>query len=72
MMSNPIFSALKNQAPVNPFAQIINEAKQFKKTFTGSPKDEVQRLLNSGQMSQLQFNQLSQMAQQVLQAMGED
>jgi hypothetical protein len=68
-MSNPIYNNFNNNQ-VNPFAQIIQEAKNFKNTFKGSPKDEVQRLLNSGQMSQQQFNQFSQIAQQVLQAMG--
>lgn len=56
----------------NPMADLIRQAKQFKKSFNGSPKDEVQRLLNSGQMSQQEFNRLSQIARQVVQAMGED
>jgi hypothetical protein len=56
--------------PQNPFQQIINEAKEFRKTFNGNPKDEVQRLLNTGAMSQAQFNQLSQIAQQIVGAMG--
>jgi hypothetical protein len=58
--------------PMNPMAQLVRDAKAFKKSFTGNPKDEVQRLLNSGQMSQQQFNQFSQIAQQVVQAMGDD
>ena len=59
-------------APINPIAQLVRDAKAFRKSFTGNPKDEVQRLLNSGQMSQQQFNQFSQIAQQVVQAMGDD
>jgi hypothetical protein len=59
-------------APINPMAQLVRDAKAFKRSFTGNPKDEVQRLLNSGQMSQQQFNQFSQIAQQVVQAMGDD
>lgn len=66
-MSNSIYNSMR---PQNPFQQIINEAKEFRKTFNGNPKDEVQRLLNSGQMSQAQFNQLSQIAQQIVGAMG--
>ncbi|MBR5823621.1 MAG: hypothetical protein IKY67_05730 [Paludibacteraceae bacterium] len=69
-MANPLYNAMGNQS--NPMADIIRQAKDFKKSFTGNPRDEVQRLLNSGQMSQQQFNQLSQIAQQVVQAMGED
>lgn len=68
-MSNSIYNSMR---PQNPFEQIINQAKEFRKTFNGNPKDEVQRLLNSGQMSQTQFNQLSQIAQQIVGAMGND
>lgn len=69
-MSNPLFNNLGNN--VNPMVDLIRQAKEFRKTFKGSPKDEVQRLLNTGAMSQQQFNQYSQIAQQVVQAMGED
>lgn len=71
-MANPLYNMFGGNAPINPMAQLVRDAKNFKKTFTGNPKDEVQRLLNSGQMSQQQFNQFSQIAQQVVQAMGND
>ena len=69
-MANPLFNTLGHQP--NPLTDIIRQAKEFRKSFTGNPRDEVQRLLNSGQMSQQQFNQLSQIAQQVVQAMGDN
>jgi hypothetical protein len=53
----------------NPISELIRQAKDFKRSFNGSPKDEVQRLLNSGEMSQQEFNRLSQIARQVVQAM---
>ena len=68
-MPNPLYQAMGNQP--NPMADLIRQAKEFKKSFNGNPREEVQRLLDSGQMSQQQFNQLSQIAQQVVQAMGE-
>jgi hypothetical protein len=71
-MANPLYNMFGGNAPINPLAQLVRDAKTFKKTFTGNPRDEVQRLLNSGQMSQQQFNQFSQIAQQVVQAMGDD
>lgn len=72
-MANPLYNMFGgNNAPMNPMAQLVRDAKNFRKSFTGNPRDEVQRLLNSGQMSQQQFNQLSQIAQQVVQAVGED
>lgn len=67
-MSNPLYNAMSQQA--NPFAQIIQEAQRLKNSFNGNPREEVQKLLNSGQISQQQFNQFSQMAQQIMQAMG--
>ena len=71
-MANPLYNMFGGNAPINPIAQLVRDAKAFKKSFTGNPKDEVQRLLNSGQMSQQQFNQFSQIAQQVVKAMGDD
>ena len=67
-MPNPIYNSIANQN--NPFMQIMQEAQNLKNTFKGNPREEVQKLLNSGQMSQSQFNQLSQIANQVIQAMG--
>lgn len=66
-MANPLYNMAINN---NPFAQIMQEAQELKDTLKGNPRDEVQKLLNSGAMSQQQFNQYSQMAQQVMQAMG--
>ena len=71
-MANPLYNMFGGNAPMNPMAQLVRDARAFKKSFTGNPKDEVQRLLNSGQMNQQQFNQFSQIAQQVVQAMGDD
>lgn len=68
-MANPLYQAIGNQT--NPMTDLIRQAKEFKKSFNGNPREEVQRLLNSGQMSQQQFNQLAQIAQQVVQAMGD-
>ena len=54
----------------NPFEQLMQQAQEFKKQFNGNPRQEVERLLRTGQMSQSQFNQYSQIAQQVAQMMG--
>lgn len=63
-MSNPIYDAMGNRAfGNNPFA-MVQQFNQFRRNFTGDPKQTVQNLLNSGQMSQAQFNQLAQMANQ--------
>ena len=67
-MANPLFVQFGRQQ--NPFSALINEVESFKNTFSGSPKEEVQRLLNSGQMSQEQFNRFSQVVQQMAPYMG--
>lgn len=69
-MTNPLYNNFSNQS--NPMVDIIRQARDFRKQFTGNPRQEVERLLQTGRMSQQQFNQFSQIAQQVVQAMGED
>lgn len=71
-MANPLYNMFGSNTPINPLAQLVRDAKAFRKSFTENPKDEVQRLLNSGQLSQADFNRYSQIAQQVVQAMGDD
>lgn len=44
---------------------LISQFQNFKKNFSGNPKDVVQNLLNSGKMSQEQFNILRQQAEQL-------
>lgn len=67
---NPLFNAMGGQT--NPMADLIRQVRDFRKQFTGNPRQEVERLLQTGQMSQQQFNHFSQMAQQIVQAMGDD
>ena len=65
-MSNPLFNALSGGMPQgNGPMQMIQQFQQFRQQFQGDPKQEVQNLLNSGQMSQQQYNQLQGMATQV-------
>lgn len=67
-MSNPLFNTFGNN---NQFGDLIKQAQAFKRQFANiNPRAEVERLLNSGQMSQQQFNEYSQIAQQVAQMMG--
>lgn len=66
-MPNPLFNAMGKQP--NPMTDLIRQARDFKKQFNGNPRQEVERLLQTGQMSQKTFNELSQIAQQVVQLM---
>lgn len=55
----------RQQPPINSgLANMMSQYNQFKNTFSGDPKAKVQELLNSGQMTQQQFQQLSQAATQ--------
>lgn len=64
-MANSLFTQFGNQPPNNGLMQIMAQAQDLQKTFEGNPREEVERLLNSGQMSQDQFNKFAQMANQI-------
>lgn len=61
-MSNPLFNQMNN----NPMAGFMRELEQFKNNFRGNPRDKVQELLNSGQMTQQQFNELAQQTNEIM------
>lgn len=64
-MSNPLFNALGGGMPQgNGPMQIIQQFMQFKQNFKGDPKAEVEKMLQSGRISQQQLNQVQQMAGQ--------
>ena len=63
-MSNPLYGQFGGQQ-ANPMQQLVADAMQLKKTMQ-NPRAEVERLLQTGQMQQSQFNQLSQIAQQIV------
>ncbi len=66
-MPNPLFNALgggRMPGPMGQFGQMMQQFQQFRQSFQGDPKAEVQKLLQSGKMSQQQLNQLQAMAQQ--------
>lgn len=57
MATNPLYNLL------NPNMQgILNQFQQFKQMFHGDPKAQVQQLLNSGKVSQAQYDQAVRMA----------
>ena len=67
-MSNPLFGMMGgNQPQMN---GLMQRFQQFKQAFTGDPKQRVQDLLNSGRISQQQYNQAVQMAHQLQRMMG--
>lgn len=69
-MGNPLYQQYKQQKSNSQYAQMYEQIKQFGKTINGNPRDIVQNLLNTGQMTQAQFNSYSQTAQEIIQGMG--
>ena len=63
-MANPLFSALGGQQ-TNPMQQLVADARKLRQTMQ-NPRAEVERLMQTGQMSQAQFNQYAQIAQQIV------
>jgi hypothetical protein len=61
-MSNPLFQMMGNQP--NGMQQMMQRFQQFQQTFKGDPRQQVQQLLNSGRVSQAQYDQAVKMAQQ--------
>lgn len=63
-MANPLYGQFGGQQ-TNPIQQLVADARKLRQTMQ-NPRAEVERLLQSGQMSQQQFNQFSQIAQQIV------
>lgn len=66
---NPLYEQMQN----NQFAgggNMLQRFQQFRQNFKGNPQQQVQQLLNSGRVSQAQYNQAVQMAQQLQRMFG--
>jgi hypothetical protein len=64
-MSSPLFDAMGGGMPQNPMMQRIQEFRRFKESFRGDARQEVQNMLNSGRITQEQYNRVVQQAQQM-------
>ena len=70
---NPLFNALGGgqiPGPMGQFQNMIQQFRQFQQSFKGDPKAEVEKLVQSGKISQQQLNQLQQAANQFRQLIG--
>ncbi len=63
-MGNPFYNGNQNmqRSPFGDMGNLMNQLQQFANNYKGDPLQGVQYLLNSGQMSQQQFNYLSNLA----------
>ena len=67
MATNPLFNALNGgqQTANNGFSNFMADFQRLQQTVK-NPRQEVERLLQSGVMSQQDFNRLGQMANQIM------
>lgn len=71
-MSNPLMQFMGGGAPsglpgpLGNMAQILQKFQQFRASFKGDPKQHVEMLRKSGQMSDVQYQQLEAMAKQIM------
>ena len=67
-MSNPLFKQLGGNA--SPMSGMMQAFQQFRNGFQGDPQQQIQQLLNSGKVSQQQYNRAVQLANQLAPMMG--
>lgn len=67
MARNPLFNMLGGGTGMLPpnVMNMISQFQQFKQTFNGDPRQQIQQLLNSGRISQAQYNQAVQIANEL-------
>lgn len=64
-MPNPIYDQFGGQQNNNGFSAFMNDFRRLQQTVK-NPRQEVERLLQSGAMSQQDFNRFGQMANQIM------
>lgn len=66
-MANPLYNQMMNNQNQNNFLQRFN---QFRQNFNGNPQQQIQQMLNSGKISQEQYNRAVQQAQNIMRMLG--
>jgi hypothetical protein len=62
---NDLFKQFGGNVPLpGGIGNMIQQFSRFRENFQGDPQQQVQQLLNSGKMTQQQFNQLAGLANQ--------
>ena len=67
MASNPLFALLsggRSSLPMN-LQAMLSQFQQFQQGFRGDAREQIQQMLNSGKISQTQYNQAVQMANEL-------
>ena len=61
MANNPLYNQLNNNGSNN----FMSKFQQFRNSFNGDPRQMIQNMLNSGKITQAQYNNAVQMAQRL-------
>lgn len=72
-MSSNLFNSLGGGimgGPLGNMAQMVQQFRQFQQNFKGDPRQQVQAMLNSGQITQAQYDNAVKMANQLQQVLG--
>ena len=72
-MPNNLFKSIGSQQLPGAFGDaqnLISKFNEFRMNYSGNAQAEVQELLNSGRMTQAQYNRIAQMAPIAMQIMG--
>ena len=64
-MANPLYGQFGGQQNNNGFSDFMNDFRRLQQTVK-NPRQEVERLLQSGAMSQQDFNRFGKMANQIM------
>lgn len=67
---NQLYKAIGSNPQLGNMGNIVQQFQQFKSTFKGDPQQQIQQLLNSGRVTQEQYNQAVQMAKALQSMMG--
>ena len=66
-MSNYLFNQLSNQSQ---YGEMIKQFNNFRNAFRGDARSQVQHMLNSGKITQSQYNEAVQKANALAQILG--
>lgn len=70
-MNNPLLGGMPQMGgSFGNIQQMMQRFQQFKQSFQGDPRQQVEQMLNSGKVSQQAYNNAYQMAQQFQRMMG--
>lgn len=65
MANNPLFNLLSQNTGAAGQNGFMSRFQAFRQAFQGNPQEQVQRLLNSGRITQEQYNRAVQMANEL-------